>query len=718
MEKIKNLVKNHAEKIALTAVLLVSLTIEIALLLKNDYGNTYYAAAVRSMLQSWHNFFFVSFDPAGFISVDKPPFGLWIQTVSAFIFGYHGWSLLLPQALAHVASVGILYILVKKYYGTISALISAFVLSITPISVAVASTNQLDSTLVLILLLATWSLFTSIETKKILWLIISFILVGIGFNTKMMAAYMILPALVITYFFAIKGQWKQKILNLSIASVFLVTVSLSWAIAVDLTPAQNRPYVGSSETNSALNLALGYNGLQRLTGMQFGKTEATEPVAQSDQSAPETPTGNIPDKGTMPGPQGGGPGGFSGQPGVFRLFQQNLGGQISWLLPFAMASIFVVLTRKRLRWHLSKEQHPTILWGIWLITCGVVFSFAGFMHEYYTVLMAPALAALVGIGASILWGEYKGNSWRQWVLPIALGITAIGQSIILSYFSSYHFLIPIIGIGAGVSALILLIAKSGLHKAFSRYLLAMYILGLTSLGITSVVWTSYSFTHQINQTIVTAGPSAEGNRFGFADDNNRDGLNEDAENQQKMPPIGIDGMGEFRSISDDLIVYLEQHQENATYLVGTSSSHSADSIIIKTGKAVMAMGGFSGSDTAISLKELKSTIANGEIRYFITESDRSGFGSQEMNRQIHDGTQFLDNSNQDNTQPSPLMFGQNRPPMGGDSNQGRVGFGGQNSEISEWITKQCTLVSSDEWQSDSTESQQQSTLYDCKSVTQ
>src|SRR6476660_4475709 len=218
----------------------------------NGYANLYYAAAVRSMMQSWHNFFFVAYDPGGFVSVDKPPLGFWIQTISAKIFGYSGFSILLPEALAGVASVVMLYVLVRRAFGDVAGLLAALALAITPISVVTNRNNTIDSLLVLTSLLAASAVLRATEQGSLRWLLVGGLLVGLGFNIKMLEAWLILPALALVYLLGAPLRWRTRLLHLALAGVVMLVISLAWVVAVDLTPASERPYVGSSQTNSEM----------------------------------------------------------------------------------------------------------------------------------------------------------------------------------------------------------------------------------------------------------------------------------------------------------------------------------------------------------------------------------------------------------------------------------------------------------------------------------
>ncbi len=272
-------------------ILLASAFLNMYNIWNDDTVNPYYTAAVTSMLQSFHNFFYASFDATGFITVDKPPVTYQIQTISALIFGMHGWSVILPQALAGVGSVLFMYLLIKPTFGKTAARIASFVMACTPIAVAVARTNNVDALLVFFLLFATWLLFKAIRKGRLIWLLAAFFVVGAGFNTKMLQAYMILPAFLLFYMIAANTTIKKKIISLVSALAVLATVSLSWPLIVDNIPAGKRPYVGSDQTNSVLELAFGYNGIQRLTGQSSGGGQggpdgnASKEMSSSDGSS-------------------------------------------------------------------------------------------------------------------------------------------------------------------------------------------------------------------------------------------------------------------------------------------------------------------------------------------------------------------------------------------------------------------------------------------------
>src|SRR6266567_5606923 len=375
-------------RLALAGVMLVSIFMNFYQLGQNGFGNLYYAAAIRSMLDNLHNLFFASFDPGGFVSIDKPPLGFWLQAASAKVFGFTPFSVFLPQALAGVLSVLLLYHLVRRHFGVVAGLLAALALAISPISVLTNRNNTIDSTLVLVMLLGAWAVLRAAESGKLRWLLLCAVFVGVGFNIKMLEAYLVVPAYGLLYLLAAPRSIWARIGQLALAALLMLTISLSWAVAVDLTPAASRPYVGSSQNNSEISLALGYNGIQRLLG-QFGFARSNAGNSTSNTSG--NTTGSFPPagtgSGTFPGdfPRpgagtiGGGIGGSStgmfntGNPGLLRLFNEPLGGQIVWLLPMALLGILALAWQHRPRFPDDPQQHSLILWGAWLLTMAVFF---------------------------------------------------------------------------------------------------------------------------------------------------------------------------------------------------------------------------------------------------------------------------------------------------------------------------------------------------------
>ncbi|WP_413777975.1 ArnT family glycosyltransferase [Caproicibacterium sp. XB1] len=449
---------------------------------QNGTGNEYYAACVKSMTQSWHNFFFVSFDPAGMVSVDKPPLGLWMQAISCKIFGYSGWAMLLPQAVAGTLSCLLIYLLTQKYFGKPAGLAAAFLFALTPAVVLVSRNSTMDMQLIFWLLLAVWFLMKSIDTGKWRWLMLCGALIGVGFNVKMLQAYLIVPAVVVTYLIFAKGKVWKRFAAGALAAVLMLGISFAWIAAVDLTPASQRPYVDSTSNNSALELVFGHNGVERLTGESgnfgggkgSGKMPGNLPTQQSGQTqsgtnaaaagtkqaaanAKATSSGtssgtssqsasasgskqntdgrggqNMPGGGEMSKsgfggtPGGGGMGGNSiGTASPLRLWNDSLYGQACWLLLFAIAACVLGLRRKQIR-EKDPAQRSLVFWGMWLLIAGGFFSFAGFFHAYYLCMLAPPIAVLSGIGLVQLYRFFQ--TFRKAEHPLLPAADAAAES--------------------------------------------------------------------------------------------------------------------------------------------------------------------------------------------------------------------------------------------------------------------------------------------------
>jgi 4-amino-4-deoxy-L-arabinose transferase-like glycosyltransferase len=602
-------------RLALAAILVLSAFLNLFRLTNEGYGNSYYAAGVKNMLTSWHNFFFVSFD-AGFVSIDKPPLGLWIQAASAKLFGFSGLSLLLPQALAGVLSVALLYHLVRRAFGPVAGLIAALVLAVTPIVVVTSRNNTADMLLVLTVLVAAWAVIRAAEAASLRWLLLCAVVVGLGFNIKMMQAFLVLPAFYLLYLLAAPVSWRRRFVHLSLATLVLVVVSLSWAVAVDLTPADQRPYVGSSQHNSALELASGYNGLSRLLGRgnEFINSNGgfnNLGSASDSQSA----------QGFGPG-GGGGPGGVgeNGEKGPLRLLDQQLAGQIGWLLPLSVVGLLAASWQRRLRMPVDRRQGSLVLWGMWLLTMVGFFSIAGMFHRYYLVMLAPAIAALVGIGVVALWKDYRGPGRRGWLLPLVVPVgMAIVQDYVLSAYEGWPlWLVP------GISGLCLLAAgvlvvarlgKKGIPARTSSNLLAAVVaVGMLSLLIAPTAWAAYSVGQGVGG-LPAAGPQPAQGQGGPGGPGGPPGGG---------PPRG----GPGREADPALVEYLQANKGDTEYLVATTDAHGASSIILNTDERVIDLKGFEGHDPVFSAGELAGLVDEGAVRLFLISEGGPGGDSQ------------------------------------------------------------------------------------------
>ncbi|WP_082882725.1 ArnT family glycosyltransferase [Paenibacillus swuensis] len=549
-----------------------------------QYANAYYTMTVGSMLQSWSNFFFGALDSAGSVTVDKPPLTFWIQGAFAKVFGLYGWSVILPQALAGVGSVLLIYGLVKPGFGVKAARIGSLVFALTPIAVAVARTNNIDSMLVFTLLLATWLLFRGAREGRAGLLIAAFGVVGLAFNMKMLQAYMVLPAFYGFYLLAVRMQWRKKLGVLAGATAMLAVVSLSWAVVVDSIPADNRPYIGSSETNSVLELAFGYNGLSRLTGDQgpgngpvggpmngqrmdgqVGTVAGTGAgTAMPDAAAQEAPSavgnGTLPElNGVLPGALPGGfggegfPGGAGGMGGMFgtgekgplRLFQSALSGQASWLIPFALTASVILLAGMRRR-RLTQQHIETLFWLAWLLPCAAFFSIAGFFHHYYLIMLAPPIAVLTGAGWTRLYETYRaeGRGWQTWLLPGAVAGTAVFQWYVMQPFNKT------IGqgwsIGVLLTGIITAVMLAGFKQQEEKWMKTAAWAGLLVLLVGPLYWAATPITYGQNSMLPQAGPGGAEMSFGGG----RGGA---------MPAMGMSGgtAGQGGSSNGDLPAFPE-----------------------------------------------------------------------------------------------------------------------------------------------------------------
>ena len=606
--RVRALVSNPPWRgLALAAVLVLSAFLNLFWLLSEGYANSYYAATVKNMLTSWSNFFFVSYD-AGFVSVDKPPLGLWVQAASAWLFGFNELSLLLPQAIAGILSVALLYHLVRRAFGPVAGLLAALALAITPISVAVQRNNLMDALLILALLLAVWAFFIAAESGSLRWLLLGAVVVGLGFNIKMLQAFLVVPALYLLYLLAAHTSWRRRLLHLGAATVVLLAVSLSWAVAVHLTPPTERPYVGSSPDDSVLGLVLGYNGLDRLSGTSFGSGGELIPAG--------APGG--PGSGTME----------FGDPGPLRLLNVQLAGQASWLLPLAVIGLLVAGRQRRPGLPLDRRHAALVLWGTWLIAVATYLSVAEGGHRYYTVMLAPAAAALVGIGVVALWKDYRSPGWRGWLLPLVLaGMAAVQAYILVPYPDWGRFLTPaILGLGLAAAGLLTTARlRSQGSGEWTSYPAVAASAGVLVLLIAPAAWA----THDVLSSqgggmgLPSAGPRPS---QAFGPPGGPGGGLPGGGPPKGGPPGGGSPKGGgpppgggpgSRNADPALVEYLQANKGDAGYLVAASSAMSASPLILNTDEPVISLGGYNGIDPVFTADELANLVDDGAVRFFL-----------------------------------------------------------------------------------------------------
>ncbi len=628
--------RRFGDRLVLGGIVLLAAALRLWRLEQNGYGLAYYAAGVRSMTGSWHNFLYNSFDPAGFVSVDKPPGALWVQVASAKLFGFHGLSVLLPQVVEGVAAVWLVYHLVRRRFGASAARLAALCLAITPVSVVIDRSNNTDSCLVLVLLLAAWALMRAVEDGSRGLLLLSMALVGIGFNVKMLAAFVVLPTFALVYFLGAPGGGRRRFMDLSLAAVVVAVASLSWVLPYDMTPPDRRPFAGSSKTNSMLELAVDHNGIERFVP----RWRALRAAGVAPGGAPAATAGTRPGVGAGspagPGPRRGGPGFGDRVPaGPLRLADRHLAGQVGWLFPLAMIGAGIAALRVGWRRPLAQEHADLLLWVGWLLTYGIVYSCAGgIFRAYYLATMAPPLAALAGIGVASLWAWYLRRGWRALVLPAALLLTAAWEAYIESDalgwkldasrsrlaavlsaarghsgdWRTWLYLALVVGTLVAVAGLLAPPLRGSLGRPARDLAAGALGMGLAALFITPAAWAMTSALAPASAMRLSADlspPAAGGDTFGMA------------------PRNGFGALATTRK----LVGFLEANRHGERYLLAAVNAQLAAPIITQTGQAVMAMGGFMGTDPILTPERLARMVEDRQVR-FVMVPNVSRFGQR------------------------------------------------------------------------------------------
>ncbi len=597
---------------ALAAVLLLAAALRLWNLDQVGFGNIYYAATVRSMAGNWHNFLYAAFDPAGFVSVDKPPVAFWIQALLVRLLGYDGLSLHVPQATEGILAVVLVYVLTRSAVGPWGGLLAGVVMAVSPANVAADRSNLADSCLVLILLAAAWAMLRATETGRPRWLLASMILAGVGFNTKLTAAYLVLPAFYVLYLVAAPVGRMKRVAHWCLATVVLAAVSLSWPIVVDLTPAASRPYVGDSPDNSAVSLALGRRSFSagRPPGPPAGRgpvgLRGTGPRRARPKGLHAGPSGFGPppaggDGPPRPGrpPGGGFPGigddvvtGHGGAPGPLRLLHRDLAGHIAWWIPFAVVGLIAMAAGRTLLRRRSTDR-AVGLFGVWFLMVGVAFSLLpGPVHPYYLSLAAPALAVLVGIAAVYLWRAVeRGVAWTGFPIA-AVGLTALCQGLIAGRSVTWAaWLLPVLTVGAAVSVGGMLFgrAMAGRARFARRAALGGLILGLATLIVCPAAWSA------------TPGLAPGGRMVPLADPCLLE--------VERVPETEL-----WRGVGH-VVDFLRANRPGEPFLLAVPDIHLAAPIIIRTGESVMAYGGFTGMDPILTAEEFAARVEAGQVRY-------------------------------------------------------------------------------------------------------
>jgi 4-amino-4-deoxy-L-arabinose transferase-like glycosyltransferase len=647
---------------------------------RNGYANDFYAAAVQAGTKSWKAAFFGSFDSSSFITVDKTPASLWVDELSAKIFGFNSWSLLAPQAVEGVASVALLYAAVRRWFGPSAGLIAGAVLALTPVAALIFRFNNPDALLVLLMTAAGYAVQRALERDRTRWLVLAGLLLGFAFLTKMAQAFLVLPGFGLAYLWAGPARLGRRIWQL-LAGLGGVIVGAGWWVAIaQLTPAADRPYFGGSTDNNILELALGYNGLGRLDGSE---------------------TGSI----------GGGGGGssFGGATGVFRLFQSEFGGQVSWLIPAALISLGALLWISRRAPRTSRVRSFALLWGGWLLVTGVVFSYMqGIIHPYYMVALAPAIGALVGVGTISL--LQSGLSWLgRAVAAIGVLVTGIWAYELLERTPAWlpwlRWTVLVAGVLGAISVIAVpellrwtdrsRVAAGGRRRAPALVYAPMALAIVAGLG-GPLAYSLDTATTTYTGSIPSAGPTvagsfgggggAPGGGGGFG---GRTGAGTGTHGGTGAAPTGTGGTGTggaasgtggaptgtggfpggsgsfpgrggsasgsgtagsrpggtgrgaggvamgglsgSTQVSSALITLLEQDASKYKWIAASVGTQEAAPVELATGgDPVLAIGGFNGTDPSPTLAEFEALVAKGEIHYYLgenTETFGGGTGS-------------------------------------------------------------------------------------------
>ncbi|MFB6558568.1 ArnT family glycosyltransferase [Streptomyces sp. NPDC056400] len=474
---------------------LAGLLIATAVLLLWDlgssgYANSFYSAAVQAGSESWKAFFFGSSDAGNSITVDKPPAALWPMMLSVRLFGLGSWQILVPQALMGVATTGVLYAAVRRQFGPGAGLLSGAAFALTPVAALMFRFNNPDALLTLLLTVTVYCVLRALDGARTQWLVWAGVAVGFAFLTKTLQAFVILPPLALLYAVCAPTRLRKRLGQLLLAGLAMVVAGGWWVAVVELWPAASRPYIGGSQNNSFLELTLGYNGLGRINGNETGSVGG--------------------------GRGGAGGGGGWGETGIDRLFAGNIGGQIAWLLPAALillvAGLVVTWRARRATDSLEGMARAAFLaWGGSMLITAVVFSYMqGIFHEYYTVALAPFVAALIGMGAAVLWEE-RGGKAAAITLSGTLALTAVWSFVLLGRATGY---LPWLRWAVLVGGLLVAAALPFAAQAGRRALHATAALGVAAAlaGPFAYCLTTVSTAH--TGSIVTAGPAVAGGRGG------------------------------------------------------------------------------------------------------------------------------------------------------------------------------------------------------------
>jgi 4-amino-4-deoxy-L-arabinose transferase-like glycosyltransferase len=578
----------------------------------SGWANAFYSAAVQASTHSWKATFFGSFDSSGFISVDKAPGSLWVMDLSARVFGLNSWSILVPQALEGVATVGLLYATVRRRFGFVAGLIAGAVLAVSPVAALMFRFNNPDALLVLCLVASAYAVTRAIDSGRTGWLVLAGALVGVGFLAKMLQALLVVPGFGLVYLCFAPVPFRRRVGQLLAASAALVVAAGWWVAAVALTPAGDRPYVGGSPDNSVFNLIFGYNGFGRLTGNETGSVG------------------------------GGGPGtvGRWGPTGLTRLLGTDMGSQISWLLPAALLLGVTVLWLIRRSPRTDTARAQILLWGSWLVVTGLTFSLSkGIIHPYYTVALAPAIGALVGIGGVALWRSRRLLLSRL-ALAMVVAVTSIWAERLMARSADFHpWLRGFVVVLGLVVAVAVLVPPAGLQRIV-RWPAVVAVAALV-VGFTGpLAWSLDTASTPHFGAIPSAGPVASGSNASVPSrglGSLRFGHRPPGFGRNLFGHRGLFGLGRGR-VADGagnliragtpgpaVAAALRADASSYTWVAAAVGGENAAGYQLAASEPVMAIGGFNGTDPAPSLAGFEQLVSQRRIHYFIG-SGRGLFG--------------------------------------------------------------------------------------------
>ncbi len=571
------------------------------------YANAFYSAAAQAGSANWKAFLFGSFDAGNAITVDKPPASLWVMALSVRMFGLNSFAILLPEVLMGVGTVAVVAATVKRHWDAAAGLVAGTVMALTPVAVLMFRFNNPDALLVLLMASGAWATLRAIERGSPRWMAAVGVFIGLGFLTKALQVLLVVPFFGLAYLLFANTTLRRRIVG-CLVGVGAVALSAGWWVAlIELTPASMRPYVGGSQTNSFLELTFGYNGLGRINGSEVGSVG-----------------------GGQRGPNSGGG-------SLWRMFDASVGGQISWLLPVALILLVGGLAFRGRSPRTDVRRAAYVVWGGWLLVTGLTFSLMqGIFHEYYTVALAPAIAALVGMGAAEAW-ERRSRFTGVLTLALATGAAAVWAFVLLTRTTGYHPWLRYAVLAVGLAAALMFLVIGRLHRR-AVPVIAGAALVASLAGPAAYSATTLASGH--SGSIVTAGPSVArggpGGGFGGRNGGAAPGALPgqapgSAPNQgQGQPPTGgpqggLGGLLDATAPDSEVIAALTTDASSYRWVAAAVGSQNAAGLQLGTGAPVMAVGGFNGSDPSPTLAQFQEYVDAGQIHYFLAGG---GFGQR------------------------------------------------------------------------------------------